>query len=72
MKQGASGVDPLSASQKIAKMGLSRGAAGEAGAAQQLIEPSAAEKKRDFGAIMGESSAAAVLPEDDEDSDDLF
>ena len=55
MKQGTSGVDPLSASQKIAKMGLSRGAAGgETSAAQQLLEPAAAEKKRDFGAIMGE------------------
>ena len=53
--------DPLSASQKIAEMGLSR-AANDA----VPLEP---EKQRDFGAIMSESAAAQ---DDDEDSDDLF
>ena len=55
--------DPLSASQKIAEMGLSR----NSNDTVKSVEP---EKQRDFGSILNEG--AADLQEEDEDSDDLF
>ena len=61
----SAGGDPLSASQKIAEMGLSRGASE---AVAPIEQPES--KQRDFGAIMNESAAA--VQEDDDDSDDLF
>ena len=61
-RSSGAGGDPLSASQKIAEMGLSRGAS-------EVVPPAESEKQRDFGAIMNE---AAAVPDYDDDSDDLF
>ena len=59
-RSSGAGGDPLSASQKIAEMGLSRGA-------DKVVAP--IESETDFGAIVHESAA---LPGLDDDSDDLF
>ena len=55
--------DPLSASQKIAEMGLSRSSGIEQAAAKITRE-----ELKDFGAILSEGGNA----EDDSDSEDLF
>ena len=61
-RSSGAGGDPLSASQKIAEMGLSRGAS-------EVVAPTESEKQRDFGAIVNDSAAQ---PDYDDDSDDLF
>ena len=79
MRNGGS--DPLSASQKIAKYGLS---SSNKGAAPTTVDQAAADSERvggDFNAILGQKSSAALdnladgvndVEDEDEDSDDLF